>query len=202
VTARVAGRRWFFVTHPQVVVDPALPVPRWTLSERGRARMRAGLGQPWLREVGSIHCSTERKALDAAAIWAEPLGLPLTPHADLGENDRSSTGYLPADEFERTADAFFAQPEASVRGWECAVDAQRRIVAAVNRIDREDDSPGVVAIVAHGAVGTLLYCDLAGQPISRRWDQPANGGGNWYAFTLMPRAACSHWQPIDAEPAQ
>lgn len=36
------------------------------------------------------------------------------------ENDRSSTGFLPPEEFEVVADAFFAQPGVSVRGWETA----------------------------------------------------------------------------------
>ena len=42
--------------------------------------------------------------------------LRLTPiiRADLGENDRSATGYLPKAEFEAMADAFFARPDESV----------------------------------------------------------------------------------------
>ena len=27
-----------YLSHPQVRIDPAVPVPRWSLSERGRAR--------------------------------------------------------------------------------------------------------------------------------------------------------------------
>ena len=60
---------------------------------------------------------------------ADRLGLTPIVIDGLGENDRSSTGYLPKAEFEAVADAFFARPEESVRGWERAVDAQRRIVA-------------------------------------------------------------------------
>lgn len=26
---------FYFITHPSVVIDPQLPVPRWPLSERG-----------------------------------------------------------------------------------------------------------------------------------------------------------------------
>ncbi len=40
-------------------------------------------------------------------------------------------------------------------------------------------------------------CYLTGQAISRRWDQPANGGGNYYAFQLAPQKAYSWWTPID-----
>jgi broad specificity phosphatase PhoE len=193
--------RWVFVTHPNVVIDPAVAVPRWPLSGQGRARMRAGLRQPWVREVTALHCSTERKAIDTAQILATHLGLAFAEHEDLGENDRSATGFLPPAEFERVADAFFAQPQQSVRGWERAVDAQRRIVAAIERIASSTPADGTVAIVSHGAVGTLLHCHLAGRAISRQWDQPANGGGNWYTFTLRPRAVHSGWQPIDMEAA-
>ena len=190
--------RWVFITHPNVVIDPAVPVPRWPLSELGRARMRAGLRQPWVREVTAVHCSAEQKAIDGAAILAQHLGLTYTAHEALGENDRSSTGFLPPPEFERVADAFFAEPESSVRGWERALDAQRRIVAAVQAIDRTETTSGTLAIVSHGAVGALLQCWLADRPISRRWDQPTNGGGNCFGFTLEPRALRSCWQAIDA----
>jgi broad specificity phosphatase PhoE len=187
---------FYLITHPNVVVSRDVPVPRWPLSELGKTRMRAGLRQPWMRDITSIYCSTEQKAIDGARILSDFLKLPFTKVEELGENDRSATGFLPPEEFERVADQFFAQPAVSVRGWERAVDAQARIVKAVERIGEKEE--GVTAIVSHGAVGTLLYCHLASEPIARRWDQPPNGGGNYFRFTLSPRAAHSWWQPIDA----
>ncbi|HEX6157789.1 MAG TPA: histidine phosphatase family protein [Burkholderiales bacterium] len=172
-------------------------MPRWPLSDLGKKRMRAGLAQPWVREVTAIYCSTEQKAIDGAEILAQHLGLRFTEIPALGENDRSATGFLPPDEFERVADQFFASPHESVRGWERAIDAQVRVVQAIEQIDKSDNTAGAIAIVAHGAVGTLLYCHLAGEPISRRWDQPPNGGGNYYRFTLSPRAAHFWWRAID-----
>ncbi len=162
--------------------------------------MRAGLAQPWVRDVSAIYCSSEQKAIDGAGILAQHLGLRFTEIAELGENDRSATGFLPPDEFERVADEFFASPDTSVRGWERAVDAQARVVLAVSGIEKNDRTSGAIAIVSHGAVGTLLYCHLAGESIARRWDQPPNGGGNYYRFTLSPRAAHSWWQPFDQIP--
>lgn len=185
---------FYFITHPNVVVSRDVPVPRWPLSELGRKRMRAGLAQPWVREITSIYCSAEQKAIDGAAILAGHLGLPFTEISELGENDRSATGFLPPAEFERVADRFFASPTLSVRGWERAVDAQARIVQAVSNIDQPG---GAIAIVSHGAVGTLLYCHLAGVPIERRWDQPPNGGGNYFRGTLSPPGVQSWWQAID-----
>lgn len=190
-------RSFYLITHPNVVISRDVPVPRWPLSELGKQRMRAGLRQPWVRDVTSVYCSTEQKAIDGAEILASHRSLPVQQIEDLGENDRSATGFLPPDEFERLADEFFGSPEASVRGWERAVDAQARIVRAVQRIFETDQTAGAIAIVSHGAVGTLLYCHLAGEPIARRWDQPPNSGGNYYRFTVSPRAAHFWWRAID-----
>ncbi len=191
----------YFITHPNVAISRDVPVPRWPLSEVGRARMRQGLRLPWVNDITAIYCSTEQKAIDGARILAEHLSLPFTPIAELGENDRSATGFLPPQEFERVADAFFAHPQVAVRGWERAVDAQARIVQAVEQVISADRTSGSVAIVSHGAVGTLLYCFLAGHAIDRRWDQPPNNGGNNFRFTLAPPAAFSWWEPIDEQAA-
>ena len=186
-----------FITHPDVLIDPAVPVPRWALSARGRARMRAALMQPWAAGIAAVHCSTEQKAIDGAAILADARGLGITLHADLGENDRSATGYLPKAAFEATADAFFANPDASIRGWERAVDAQLRVVRAIGRI-LAGPVPGDIAIVAHGAVGALLLCALAGIAITRAADQPPGSGGFRFAFDAASRALRHGWVAIDA----
>ena len=192
-----AQRTIYFLTHPNVKIDPMVPVPQWPLSERGRERMEQGLRQPWVPEITAIYSSTEQKAIDGAEMLAQHLGLDFTQIEALGENDRSATGFLPPDEFEQVANIFFAHPDASVRGWETAHAAQNRIVSAVEALVAADTTDGPIAIVSHGAVGTLLYCHLTGEAIHRRWDQPPNGGGNYFAFTLEPRAAHFHWKPID-----
>ena len=191
------SRSLIFITHPDVVIDPAVPVTAWPLSELGRQRTQQALAQPWMAEISAIYCSDEQKAIDTAEILATANALSIHRVTDLGENDRSSTGFLPPAEFERIADQFFAAPHQSVRGWETAAAAQHRIVQAVTEIAQSDRSVGLIAIVSHGAVGTLLYCHLTGQPISRRWDQPPNGGGNYFHFQIEPPTCASWWQPID-----
>ena len=119
----------YFITHPDVVIDPATPVPQWPLSQRGRMRMLKMLEKEWISRVVAIYCSTEQKAMDGAAIISGVLGIPYTTIPELGENDRSATGYLSEPEFDAVVDEFFRRPEESVKGWERAVDAQRRIIA-------------------------------------------------------------------------
>lgn len=188
--------RVWLLTHPEVAIDPAVPVPEWGLSPHGRARAVALARKPWAKGLRHIASSTERKAREAAECLAAATGLPVQLLHELGENDRSATGYLPPPEFEAMADAFFARPEESVRGWERAVDAQARMVAAVEQMLA--GSAGETAIVAHGAVGALLLCHLAGRPISRAEDQPGRGGGNLYVFERESRRLLRGWTPFEA----
>jgi hypothetical protein len=149
----------FFITHPDVAIDPSIPVADWPLNARGRARMQALAASPWASGVRHIFSSSERKARDAARLLADGLGLQEYSVVDaLGENDRSATGYLAQQEFEATVEAFFAQPQTSARGWEPAADALTR-----------------------------SNCHLAALPISRRHEQPATNGGNWFAFDRVSR---------------
>jgi broad specificity phosphatase PhoE len=158
----------FFITHPDVAIDPSIPVADWPLNARGRARMQAMSASPWASGVRRIFSSSERKARDAAQFLADGLGLHGYSVVDgLGENDRSATGYLAQQEFEATVDAFFAQPQTSIRGWETAVDAQARIVHAVEQVISQASDDGNVAIIGHGDAALLPSRRTADQPASR-----------------------------------
>jgi broad specificity phosphatase PhoE len=162
--------------------------------------MHAMKAQPWTRGVRRIFASSERKARDAALILVEVLGLEgYSVIADLGENDRSATGFLASGEFDATVDAFFAKPNESIRGWEPAAAAQTRIVRAIEQVMSQASKPAAdIAILGHGGTGALLYCHLAGLPIDRRHEQPATNGGNWFAFDRMSRTVlCDGWQSIE-----
>lgn len=189
--------RVVYLSHPQVAIDPAVPVPHWGLSPLGRARTEAFATLPLLSRVSRIVASRERKAIETAAIIADAHGLSVDIRDDLHENDRSATGFLPPDEFEATADRFFAAPETSIRGWERAADAQRRIVATVGAIvDERPEDAGVTLFVGHGGVGTLLLCHCASHAIGRQHDQ-AGGGGNLFVFEHPPFRLVSPWHSME-----
>ncbi len=188
-----------FITHAEVQIDPAIPVPRWPLSALGRDRHDRFAASPAAAAVTAIRCSSEQKAIDGATILAKALGLAPVIIPALHENDRSATGYLPHAAFEATADLFFAHPDQSVRGWERAVDAQARIVRAVGTIMRTERTGGDIAIVAHGGVGALLLCHVMGVPIARTHDQPGTGGGNYFAFSRTDGRLIHGWRSIGAK---
>ncbi len=183
----------YFITHPEVAVDPSVPVPHWGLSDIGRGRMQAFVDSGDIPRVAAVYCSEETKAIEAARMLARRDQLEPRALAGLGENDRSATGFLPKDRFEAAADEFFAHPEVSFRGWERAIDAQQRIIAAVERVLAEVKGSDV-AIVSHGAVGTLYKCHLKGIAITRREDQSSQG--HYYCFEAGSRRLVHDWRPI------
>jgi broad specificity phosphatase PhoE len=201
--------RGYFITHPDVIIDPARPIERWVLSPRGRERMQSLLSWSWVRRIGCVLSSSEQKALDGAEILVAALGVPHRVVPELGEYDRSSTGLLPPGEFWPLVDEFFAWPERSIRGWERALDAQARISAAVRAAAASWQPPSPeapdLAFVAHGAVGALLLAELSGAAISRAFDQPlppagsppGSGGGHFFSFSLPGLELEQRWQAID-----
>ena len=182
-----------FITHPEVCIDPERPIPDWGLNPVGKARAKTFAAHPSMSGVTAVWSSAEQKAIETARLLADPKGLAVQTHPDLGENDRSATGFLPRDAFEAAADAFFADPTISFKGWERAIDAQARISSTVRNLVA-DHMDGDLAIASHGAVGTLLWCHLRELPIDRRHDQPSQGH-YWSAdlATLTPDAG---WQSI------
>lgn len=186
-----------YITHPQVRIDPHVPVPQWGLSDIGRARAQRAAQSDWAMMLRKIVCSDEAKAMETAEFLAASADVAIIIAPDTHENDRSATGFLTPLEFEQAADWFFAYPSESFRGWERAVDAQARIVSAVERILADHDPDEPVAFVGHGGVGTLLKCHMAGVPIARDGDQPG-GGGNLFCFDLANRAISCDWTPIES----
>ncbi|MPZ09517.1 MAG: histidine phosphatase family protein [Kiloniellaceae bacterium] len=187
-----------YLTHPQVQVDPLVPVPRWGLSAEGRARVEALATAGWLAGTTRIVSSGERKALETATILAAALNLDVEIREAMHENDRAATGFLPPPAFEAVADAFFAQPTVSVSGWERAVDAQARIVREAEAVLAREMA-GDLLFVGHGAVGTLLYCHYAGLAIARVHDQPA-GGGHYFVLAWEDRRVLHPWRRMEDAP--
>ena len=64
------------------------------------------LSRDWVRALSAIYCSDEQEAIDGAKILGNHTGLSPQILQDLGENDRSSTGFLEPAESESAADEF------------------------------------------------------------------------------------------------
>lgn len=184
-----------YLTHPQVVIDPNVDVEKWSLNEHGRARLATLVDSNALHATRSIVSSTETKAIETGQPLAKSLGIELNVHENMHENDRRATGFLVPDEFEQAAYQFFANPKSSYKGWETAINAQQRIVEAVDSALQEP-MEGDVLFVGHGGVGTLLLCHLLGVAIDRKMDQMV-GGGQYFEFEIESRRVLSRWMPIE-----
>lgn len=186
----------YFVTHPEVTIDPAVSVPEWGLSEVGSARIGAFCRRDLLAGVTDVFVSDERKALDCARTLEALRGTRFSVDRDLGENDRSSTGYVAPPRFWELVDAFFAEPSRSVEGWERSSDVQARVGVAVRRCIAHRAGSGDIVFFSHGGVGTLLLCALSGRSITRELGQPIAGGGCFFAFETETLRLLYGWAGI------
>lgn len=184
-----------YLTHPQVQIDPHIPVPLWGLSVAGRERISKLVNSNFLLGTTRVISSGEKKAIETGQLISASLGVALEVNEVMHENDRSATGYLPFDEFDAVANEFFAYPLRSVRGWERAIDAQLRIVSAVESILKQNTA-GDMLFVGHGAVGTLLLCHYLKVEISRIHDQ-APGGGQFFTLVKETRQVLHSWRQIE-----
>jgi broad specificity phosphatase PhoE len=186
-----------FLTHPEVVIDPAVPIPQWPLNAVGRERAERFAEMLVGRGVTAVYASTEQKAMDGAAIVSGRLSLAYGTLEALGENDRSATGYIAPPEFWEVVKEFFGRPHESIRGWERAIDAQSRIVEAVTRIAREDPTSGDIVIVSHGGVGALLTAHLQKVAIGQESRPSHPGGGCFLVIDRDAFAIRQDWRAIE-----
>lgn len=170
--------RLIYVTHPATHIDQLIPVAEWHVSEEGRRQLMRLVKNPLWEKVDTIYSSTEPKALRTAeeiVARIPHLKFPIMfGNEDLGEIDRSSTGFLTKEEHEKAIEEFYIHPDSSYRGWETANSAIARTMRVVSHI--MDDNVGkTVVIIGHGAVGTLLVCSLKKIPPNIEEDPKRQG---------------------------
>ena len=90
----------YLITHPDVIIDPSMPVPDWPLSPKGVRRMSLALAQPWMTQLNSVFSSAERKAIDAAQLVADRFSLlpVVIPEGGDTNPQTSVIGRTPADD--------------------------------------------------------------------------------------------------------
>lgn len=149
--------------------------------------------EPWIKLIDTIYSSEETKAVETAEIIAKFLNKEIQKVSNLGEIDRSSTGFLERGDFEKAVDYFFSNPDLSYKGWETAVNAQKCIVDTVMNIIQLDNlDKKNILIVSHGGVGALLISHITKRKISRQEDQPSQG--HYFCFDSISKKLIHRWK--------
>jgi broad specificity phosphatase PhoE len=190
----------WIITHADVVIDPQVPVPDWGLNPRGAAR-HAALAGTWNRTrpaPDAVWSAPSARRATAPRILAGAFGLTARTDADLGENDRSATGFIPEPEFSGVADSSSPiRTRAFAAGNARAT--RRRGSWRRWRVVAKTQGTGEIAIVTHGAVSTLLALRAARSSDRRNLGPGIAGGGGICAVdgTGLRRG----WRAIEAEDA-
>ena len=183
----------YFASHPDVLINKNKAITEWGLSEKGVAQMRKLVEKSWIKSIEAIFSSEENKAVEAIEVVAQVKNKKVQRILDLGEIDRSSTGFLERELFEKAVDHFFDNPSLSYKGWETAINAQKRIVdVIIKKIVPETLDKKNILIMSHGGVGALLISYLTGRKISRKEDQPFQG--HYFCFDSVSGKMIHSWR--------
>ena len=156
----------YFITHPNVSVDPTKPPKEWHISDLGKERVQTLGEEAFWRYVQHIFTSPEARAIETSDILHEMHHIAVRPFEELQEQRRSNTNYfLSLTDLAITMRMFFTRPKESIRGWESAIDTQNRIVSAIDSLQELYPDYQTVAIISHGIVGSLLRSYLMQHPI-------------------------------------
>ena len=154
----------YFITHPEVVKDLSKPIYQWELSEEGKERLKKLSQEDFWNRVQHIFSSKEIKSIQTAEILSVATKIPTDVFPNLHENYRTEE-LLDEKEYKTVFRQFFRYPKDSIRGWESASDAQKRIIGAISAIDEIYPDLETIAIIGHGVTGTLLLCNMLDHPI-------------------------------------
>jgi broad specificity phosphatase PhoE len=155
--------RLILIRHGKPDIKQDLPSSLWPLSQSALTAVSSLANKLKLRgfDIKGIACSPEVKAVATAKTIAETLapGLEVETNPDLAEHKRTSTSFLPREEFEGKIKELFKTPGILVFGEETADEAFQRFGQAVKRIEgkREGNGRGGDVLVAtHGTVISIF----------------------------------------------
>jgi broad specificity phosphatase PhoE len=147
----------YLIRHAHSQQTP-LPAETWPLSDLGLQQAQKLAELPFWQDVHLICSSVEPKALQTAQIVAERHDLPVEPSFDLREWRRPGV-LVSKDEYQATVRRAFANPAASVNGWEPTGEAQTRIMVAIERLLMLHEGQ-TLAVASHSVVLTLYLAHL------------------------------------------
>ncbi|MEJ2747587.1 MAG: histidine phosphatase family protein [Anaerolineae bacterium] len=150
------NRKFLFIRHAAVAVNPAVPAREWSLSSDGRSRAGLLASQLIPHNPTRIITSDEPKAQETGQIIARELEIPWQTARNLQEHDRQRAPFFTSQEaFETAVARFFHNPGELVLGNETANQTFTRFDTAVHHLltAYPDDT---LAIVTHGTVLTLF----------------------------------------------
>ena len=143
------SNKLILVRHSLPQIEPNVPPAEWVLNDEGRRRAKSVAERLRAYSTDAIWSSREPKALETADIIGDVVGVPVGVKDGLEEHHRENVPFFEEDEeFRRTVQRIFAEPDQTVMGTESGNEALDRFGAAIDAILGASDCDNV--IVTHG----------------------------------------------------
>lgn len=146
-------KQLILVRHAQTKIEPDVPAETWKITENGRLLTTQLTQQLHPYAPTTISSSPYPKAQQTAQIINHALGLPITLHQNLREQDRQGMPFLSQTEFRQKISDLLQYPTELHYGTETGQIAQQRFTQAIKSIMATTDCP---IVVSHGTIMALF----------------------------------------------
>jgi probable phosphoglycerate mutase len=156
--------------HAETAIDQNVPVHEWSLTKEGfhQAKVLASIG--FFDSIDSIFSSTEGKALQTAAPFADRLGIEIVSLSELRELDRGIGELLSEAEYLQSVEGILNKHD-EVPGWEFRESAMTRFQAGLGEIMSKGGFKEAL-VISHGLVLSMQFASLLGvEDVFSRWQR-------------------------------
>ncbi len=149
-----------YITHPEVIINPAIAIDEWVLSPLGWDRVEKLLALKFWQEVEKVYTSSEPKAYMIGEKVSKKYGIELEKISDLREIDRSATGIIsPLSDYMQVVQLSYENIKEMAKGWESISNVMLRNSNAVEMLKTKYNGKTFV-IIGHGCAGTTIKCHI------------------------------------------
>lgn len=150
---------FYLLRHGATKKDSAVPISKWSLSEKGEEQARKLAEEDVFDEVDIIISSTEEKAYQTAKPIADKLRKEIIQYKEISELNRDMGGFMGPEDYEEAVKYALENLDKSLHNWETAESALERFSKKIEEIDNDYEDKKIL-VVGHGFTINLYFAKL------------------------------------------
>ncbi|MEK7572211.1 MAG: histidine phosphatase family protein [Patescibacteria group bacterium] len=141
-----------FIRHSKSLVNPAIPITTWGLSEEGVMLAKKLQSLEQIKSLDVIYASLQPKALETAILATKNMGIPIKTDNRLTETTSFTNRFVNLSQLQENTKKYFASKHVSINQGETAEEAFTRFNEALHEIVATDKERSNIGIVSHGNI--------------------------------------------------
>lgn len=171
-----------FIRHSQSLVNPAIPIASWGLSDEGVILAKKLAKLAVINSLDVIYSSLQPKALETAAFATEGMSIMIKKDDRLTESTSFTNKFVDLETLNENDRKYYADKNLSINGGETYTEALARFMTALEDITLVESESTNIGIVSHGNILASFaseHIDKDVNEIAKNLRQPDIAVFNW-----------------------